>query len=86
MSHYLTTGQAAQLLGVSKPTVVRAVERGMLRPALVTPGHHRRFRRDDIVRFGREVLQQGPVVHSGGRELAGAPTPRLRRMATAGGR
>src|ERR1700730_1474321 len=49
MSEYLTTGQAAELLGVSKPTVVRAIQRGLLRPALVTPGQHRRFRREDLL-------------------------------------
>jgi excisionase family DNA binding protein len=39
------------LLGVSKPTLVRAVQRGLLRPALVTPGLHRRFRREDLLSF-----------------------------------
>lgn len=39
----LTTGEAARLLGVSQPTLNRAVRAGRLRPALVTPGGHRRF-------------------------------------------
>ena len=56
MSEYLTTGQAAALLGVSKPTVVRAIQRGLLRPALVTPGHHRRFRREDLLAFRARAL------------------------------
>jgi len=51
MGELLTTGQAAALLGVSKPTLVRAVQRGQLRPALVTPGMHRRFRREDLVAY-----------------------------------
>lgn len=51
MGELLTTGQAAALLGVSKPTLVRAVQRGQLRPALVTPGLHRRFRREDLVAY-----------------------------------
>lgn len=51
MSELLTTGQAAALLGVSKPTLVRAVQRGQLRPALVTPGMHRRFRREDLLAY-----------------------------------
>lgn len=51
MSELLTTGQAAALLGVSKPTLVRAVQRGQLRPALVTPGLHRRFHREELVAF-----------------------------------
>jgi len=51
MGELLTTGQAAALLGVSKPTLVRAVQRGQLRPALVTPGLHRRFRREDLLAY-----------------------------------
>jgi excisionase family DNA binding protein len=58
MGEYLTTGEAATLLGVSKPTVVRAIERGMLRPALVTPGRHRRFRRDDVLAFRARILER----------------------------
>jgi excisionase family DNA binding protein len=56
MSEYLTTGQAAELLGVSKPTVVRAIQRGLLRPALVTPGQHRRFRKEDLLAFRARAL------------------------------
>ena len=39
----ITTGQAARLLGVSQPTLNRAVRSGRLRPTLITPGGHRRF-------------------------------------------
>ena len=39
----LTTGQAARLLGVSQPTLNRAVRNGRLRPTVTTPGGHRRF-------------------------------------------
>jgi excisionase family DNA binding protein len=39
----VTTGQAAKLLGVSQPTLNRAVRKGRLRPTLITPGGHRRF-------------------------------------------
>jgi excisionase family DNA binding protein len=60
MSDLLTTGQAATLLGVSKPTLVRAVQRGQLRPALVTPGLHRRFRREDLMSFRRTHLAHVP--------------------------
>ncbi|MGA7910475.1 MAG: helix-turn-helix domain-containing protein [Candidatus Dormiibacterota bacterium] len=42
-SSLITTGEAARLLGVSQPTLNRAVRAGRLRPALVTPGGHRRF-------------------------------------------
>jgi excisionase family DNA binding protein len=56
MGEFLTTGEAAALLGVSKPTIVRAIERGLLRPALVTPGQHRRFRREDLLEFRARIL------------------------------
>jgi excisionase family DNA binding protein len=56
MGELLTTGQAAALLGVSKPTLVRAVQRGQLRPALVTPGQHRRFLREDLLAFRATTL------------------------------
>jgi excisionase family DNA binding protein len=39
----ITTGEAARLLGVSQPTLNRAVRSGRLRPTLTTPGGHRRF-------------------------------------------
>ena len=58
MSEFLTTGETAALLGVSKPTVVRAIQRGMLRPALVTPGQHRRFRREDVMAFRARIHGQ----------------------------
>ncbi len=39
----LTTGEAARLLGVSQPTLNRAVRSGRLHPTLTTPDGHRRF-------------------------------------------
>ena len=39
----ITTGQAARLLGVSQPTLNRAVRSGRLQATLTTPGGHRRF-------------------------------------------
>jgi excisionase family DNA binding protein len=39
----ITTGEAAKLLGVSQPTLNRAVRKGRLRPTITTPGGHRRF-------------------------------------------
>ena len=38
----------AARLGVSQATVARAVARGLLRPALITPGGHRRFNSADV--------------------------------------
>ena len=39
----LSTGEAARLLGVSQPTLNRAVRNGRLKATLTTPGGHRRF-------------------------------------------
>jgi excisionase family DNA binding protein len=39
----ISTGQVARLLGVSQPTVVRAVREGRLQPDETTPGGHHRF-------------------------------------------
>ena len=39
----LTTGEAAKLLGISQPTLNRAVRVGRLQASYVTPGGHRRF-------------------------------------------
>jgi excisionase family DNA binding protein len=74
MDEYLTTGEAAALLGVSKPTVVRAIQRGMLRPALVTPGQHRRFRREDLLAFRSSILAYPQV--GDGVKLVGSPAAR----------
>ena len=49
----ITTGEAARLLGVSQPTLNRAVRRGRLRPARTTPGGHRRF---DSAALGAALL------------------------------
>jgi len=49
---YLTTHQAARLLGVSLPTVVNWIEAGKI-TAHRTPGGHRRIGREEIIRFSR---------------------------------
>lgn len=86
MEQFLTTGQAAEFLGVSKPTVVRAVQRGLLQPALVTPGLHRRFRRADLEAFRRAVLAHIPAaevdIEVSGR--AATPAPSLTEAHTLG--
>jgi excisionase family DNA binding protein len=50
----ISSNDLADRLGVSRATVVRAVARGRLRPALVTPGGHRRFLPQEV-----EGLQPG---------------------------
>lgn len=50
---YHTTHQVAQLLGVSLPTVVNWVEKGLLE-AHRTPGGHRRISPTSLERFARE--------------------------------
>lgn len=43
----VTSAEAAELTGVSKMTILRAVKAGRIKP-LKTPGGHFRFRRGDI--------------------------------------
>ena len=47
---YLTTAEAGALLGVSPPTVISWVKRGLL-PAHTTPGGHRRIARAELQAF-----------------------------------
>lgn len=44
----LTTAEVAAIAQVKPVTVGRWVADGLLRPAIVTPGGHRRFRRGDV--------------------------------------
>ena len=50
---WLTTGQAAELLGVSRSTVVRYIEAGTLE-ARRLPGGHWRIRRSEAERLLRD--------------------------------
>lgn len=45
----LTQGEAAALLGVSRNTVVRLVERGALTRVHLAPGMRPRVRRDEVI-------------------------------------
>jgi excisionase family DNA binding protein len=48
----ISSNDLADRLGVSRATVLRAVAKGRLKPALVTPGGHRRFRPQDVEELG----------------------------------
>lgn len=43
MKPALSTSEAAHWLGISKSTLIRAVNRGEIQPAFRTPGRHLRF-------------------------------------------
>jgi excisionase family DNA binding protein len=55
LSELISSSAAARLLGVSQQTLNRAVRNGSVRPAVVTPGGHRRFTSSDIVESRREA-------------------------------
>jgi excisionase family DNA binding protein len=63
----LSSNDLAQRLGISRATVLRAVARGLLKPALVTPGGHRRFLPQDV-----EGLQGGLAGSERGAGLIGS--------------
>jgi excisionase family DNA binding protein len=48
MKAALSTSEAAKWLGISKSTLIRAVNRGDIAPAFRTPGRHLRFTFDDL--------------------------------------
>src|SRR5438128_1638565 len=52
----ISSKDVAARLGVSQATVSRAVAKGLLHPALITPGGHRRFRSEDIEAFAARLL------------------------------
>ena len=48
MHRLISSREAAERLGVSQATVLRAVARRTLKPAETTPGGHQRFRLEDV--------------------------------------
>jgi len=59
----LTTGEAADLCGVSRSTLRRAVAQGHLR-AWHTPGKHLRFTREACIDFARALGRADLVGHA----------------------
>ena len=59
----LSTSEAARWLGISKSTLIRAVNRGDIQPAFRTPGRHLRFTLEDLHAIQRRL--QGPVREAG---------------------
>jgi excisionase family DNA binding protein len=55
-SHYLTTGDTAAVLGVTRQTVLRWVRHGIL-PATGTLGGHLRLRAEDVAAFRLHLVR-----------------------------
>jgi excisionase family DNA binding protein len=51
----LTTGEVAQRLGISRHTLLRAVERGEITPSLRTPGGYPRFLPDTVEAYAHRL-------------------------------
>jgi excisionase family DNA binding protein len=76
MNRYYTTFEAAQLLGVSLPTVVNWIKARRIK-AHRTPGGHRRIAREDLAAF---MLRHGIPVPA---ELSGVAPARLKALVVA---
>lgn len=50
-SKLFSSPQAAAYLGISNATLHRAVKRGIIAPALVTPGGNLRFTQEELDRY-----------------------------------
>ena len=48
---YMTSGEVAKRIGVSKQTLLRAVKRGEILPVRRTPGGYLRFHPADVERY-----------------------------------
>jgi excisionase family DNA binding protein len=59
MKPALSTSEAARWLGISKSTLIRAVNRGAIQPAFRTPGRHLRFTPEMLQQIRREL--EAPV-------------------------
>jgi excisionase family DNA binding protein len=52
----LSTSEAARRLGISKSTLIRAVNRGEIQPAFRTPGRHLRFTVETVEEIRHRLL------------------------------
>jgi excisionase family DNA binding protein len=79
----ISSNDLAQRLGVSRATVLRAVARGLLQPAVVTPGGHRRFL---IAEDAHELIGRRPGLVSSceAARLLGVSQPTLNRAVREG--
>src|SRR2546422_838197 len=59
MKPALSTSEAARWLGISKSTLIRAVNRGDIQPAFRTPGRHLRFTPEALTEIRRQL--EGPI-------------------------
>lgn len=59
MKPALSTSEAARWLGISKSTLIRAVNRGEIQPAYRTPGKHLRFTPEMLHEIRRQL--EGPT-------------------------
>ncbi len=59
MKPALSTSEAARWLGISKSTLIRAVNRGEIQPAFRTPGKHLRFTPEMLHQIRRQL--EAPV-------------------------
>jgi excisionase family DNA binding protein len=55
MKPALSTSEAARWLGISKSTLIRAVNRGDIQPAFRTPGRHLRFTYEELESIRRRL-------------------------------
>lgn len=60
MATLLTTTQAAKALGISRRTLARYVEKGLITPTLRLPSRHYRWDLDDLRRQLRDLDDRDP--------------------------
>ena len=60
---YITTSVAAKICGVARATLIKWVDKGLLR-AFITPGGHRKIRKEDLKDF-MEIYSMNPKKKEG---------------------